>query len=115
MPIYELECDDCGHIEEFYCSFSEWDKCKEGKTPFPKKCPSCKGKNFHRVFSNMIFSATSSEQRGETLKHQIKEDLKRVAKGDQDFLRNLTGDKPISGNAGVKRMSDVKKGAFKRR
>lgn len=115
MPTYELQCDSCGATHNFYCRLSDWDDCKEGETPFPKKCPDCGSEEYYKVFGNMIFGATSTEQRSETLQQQIREDIKRVARGDQDFLTNLTGDKPISGNSGVKRMSDVKKGAFKRR
>lgn len=115
MPLYQLKCEACGFVGEEFHHLSAWKELKEGETPFSKKCPECKSKEYYRIFDQQVFAETSPEQRGERLKRQIVEDNKKLAKGDMDFIRNIAGDKPINGKSGVKYMKDVKKAAVRRR
>ena len=117
MPIYDILCEECGHVEEYYCSFADWDIAKaKGDTPFPKKCPKCKSKKFHRVIEvPMLKTETSPEQQASRLKNQMKEDTKKLMSGDIDFIKNLAGTQPTNAKSGVKYMKDVKNPKIKRK
>ena len=114
MPIYGLICEDCGVESEEFHHLSAWKGLKEEETPFEKVCPQCGSINYHRLFRLTIFTETSVEQRKVSLKKIIAEDTKKLKNGDMDFIRNIAGDKPISGNSGVKYMKDVKNPKIKR-
>lgn len=116
MPSYDFKCEDCGHLEEYFASFAEWDEARtNGTNLFPKKCPKCGSENFRRQYGANIFTATSPEQRQENLQKVIAEDTQKIANGDMDFIKNIAGDKPINQNPGQRYMKDVKKGVFKRK
>lgn len=116
MPIYQIRCEDCGHVEEEFHPFSAWDSLKSGETPFAKECPECGSKEYRRVYSHGLITETSPEQQQARLKKQINEDTQRIADGDIDFIKNIAGDKPINSNlGGQKYMKDVKRGAVKKR
>lgn len=51
MPIYEYECDECGHVTEALRKMSEADAAIE--------CQCCGGKRTHRAQS--VFAASSGQ------------------------------------------------------
>lgn len=116
MPNYELQCQKCGHTEEYYASFAEFDAAKaKGGVPYPTKCPKCKSSEYIREYGVQIFTETSPEQRRENLKKVMAEDNKKLRSGNLDFIKNIAGDKPLSGKSGVKYMKDVKNSKIKRK
>ena len=85
MPIYEHECEACGHVwEDLFSSY---------KSPVPEECPECKKKG--KIVRLLSWCTGKVDLTGHELQQQLKQDAQKIkgeALNDENKLANLMGE-----------------------
>lgn len=98
MPIYVFRCK-CGHqVDEYF---------HHANSPSTIECEACGG-TAEKILASASVVVKGQQADLYRLQKVLAEDRKKIAKGDEDFISNLTGSSQnIPTNSNVKYLNDI--------
>ena len=107
MPIYVFRCEQCGNVMEEYYHYID--------SPLTLKCTQCNSMAPRVIPAAAVVTKGYEEERRQ-ISQLLKEDQKKIEKGDENFIHNLVGDAGGQSQvaSGIKKMRGNQMGAIKR-